>query len=258
MLPSRLAHPTAAFGALGARLLPAVAAIAAIGAFGAFPAGTPGGAESLYLAFAAGVVLLSAAAVAPRPGVEVAAGALVVTLATWALPDGPARGAVVMALAGGALAVAAARRLGSIDDEGRAAAPGWPLPPVAAVGLALGCQVLLRGGELLHAGSALRAAVVFVAFPVAGALAVLALAPLHGRRAALLAGAAAILLAPGFRPASVAALGALAAGSWLLAAGRPAPGDRSGWRVLAPAALLLLAPFAWDVRAAAVGLLQQG
>jgi hypothetical protein len=249
MLPLRLAHPTAA---LGARLLPAVAAIAAIGAFGAFPAGAPGGAESLYLAFAAGVVLLSAAAVAPRPGVEVAAGALVVTLAAWALPEGPARGAVVTALAASTLAVAAARRLGTRGDrEGTA---GWPLPPVAVVGLTLGCQALLRGGELLHAGSALRAAAVFVAFPAAGALAVLALAPLHGRRAALLAGAAAILVAPGFRPASVAALVALAAGSWLFATGRPASGDRSGVAVAIGAALLLVAPFAWDARAAGSGL----
>ncbi len=224
-MPSfRLAHPTVS---LGARVLPALAAMAAmaaLSAFGATAADAPAGAETAYLAFAAGVVLLSAAAVAPRPGLEVAAGALLVTLAAWALPDGPARGAVVMALAAGTLAVAAARWLGRSAEE-------RSLPPLGVVGLALGLQALLRGGELLHAGPPLRAVVLFVGFPVVGALAVLGINRAFGRWPALLAGGAAVLVAPGFRPASLAALVALAAAAWLF--GSPAPGGPVADRRLA-------------------------
>lgn len=245
MLSSRLAHPTAS---LGARVLPALAATVAIFAFGAAAAEAPAGAETSYLAFAAGVVLLSAAAVAPRPGLEIAAGALLVTVAAWALPDGPARGAVAMALAAGTLAVAAARWLGRVAEE-------RSLPALGVVGLALGLQALLRGAELLHAGSPLRAVALFVAFPAVGALAVLGIGRAFGRWPALLAGGAAVLMAPGFRPASLAALVALAAAPWLC--GSPAPGRPLADRRIAlgariAAALLLAAPFAWDLRAALV------
>lgn len=234
-------------------------------------------AESAYLALAAGVVLLAAAAVAPRPGLEVAAGALLATLATWALPEGPARGAVVIGLAAASLALAAARRFATAaTPANRTVPPGLaPVPTLSAVptlGLALGLQALLRGGELLAPGSPLRGVALFVAFPAVGALAVLAIARWHGRRPALLAGAAALLLAPGFRPASIAALVVLAAAPWLLGSA-PLAGPwtralasrverRLGPRgptlcvaaIRTAAAVLLLVPFAWDPRAAGVAL----
>lgn len=248
------------------RLAAPLAAVLAMAALAAFQADPVARAETGYLALAAGVGLLAAAGVAPRPSAETVGGALLVTATVWALPHGPARGAVALALAGAALAVAAVRWLPAAATRGMGGgpaapgaperAPGVPILPVLA--LALGLQAFLRGAELLGPGSALRGTALFVAFPVAGTAALLALARHHGLSRALLAGAAVVLAGPGFRPATVATLVALAAGSRLLARdGRPAVRSIAGAPEAlrhAPrlaAAVLLAAPFAWDPRTAA-------
>jgi hypothetical protein len=71
------------------------------------------------------------------------------------------------------------------------------------------------------------------------------LARRHGGELALLAGGTAVLLAPGWSPGSTLALVALAAGSVL--------GD-GGWRSRTLAALVLVAPLAWEPRAALLGM----
>jgi len=87
--------------------------------------------------------------------------------------------------------------------EGRERAEEGRLPVVPVLALAFGLQALLRASELLAPGSALRSVALFVGFPLAGAVAVLVLAGLHGRRRALLAAAAVLVVGPGFRPATV-------------------------------------------------------
>ncbi len=198
-------------------------------------------AETAYLALAAGAVLVAAAGVAPRSGAHGGLGAALVVTAVWALPAGPARGAAALALAAGTLAVAAFGRRGP--------APARELlAPRAAVALAIGLQALLRGGDLLGTGSLLRTAAVFVAFPAVGAAALIVLGRLQGPSRALLAGAALLALGPGFRPATLTALVALAAAP--VALGRVPGWTRPGARIAALA--LLAAPFAWDPRAAGV------
>lgn len=268
MLRPRLDHPKASLTARLATPLAAVLALAALARFQADPAAA---AETGYLAVALGLVLVAAASVAPRPSAEAVAGALLATAAVWALPPGPARGAVGVAVAAGALAVAVVRWLPLGDGRpARGRAAPAPLPAVPVLALAFGLQALLRGAELLTAPSALLAVVLFVGFPLAGAVAVLALARLHGRRRALLAAVAVLLVGPGFRPATVAALFALAAASWLLArdplgsgllpgaGGEAVRGlgerERATVRlaVRVAAGAVLLAPFAWDPAIAAV------
>lgn len=265
----RLDTSTAALGACLAAPLAAILALASLARFQADPVAA---AETGYLAVAAGVALLAAAAAAGRPAAEGVVAPLLVATAAWTLPEGPARGAVVMALAAGALAVAAWRwlpagggpRPAAIPAAGPGASAGGEavLPALPVVALALGVQVLLRGGELAG-GSTLGALVLFVGFPAAGAAAVLALGRLHGRRRALLAAAAVLAAGPGFRPATVAALLALAAVPLLLArdplatlgpAGEPALRPLVRGLLRASALAALAAPFAWDPRAAAAGL----
>lgn len=247
-------HPTARF----ATPLAAFAALAACARFELDPSAA---AECGYLALALGLALVTAAAVAPRPSVEAVAGSLLATIAVWAVPPGPARGAVALVIGAGALAVAAARWLpfGEEGDE----EDGRRLPLVPVLALAFGLQSFLRAGELLGPGSTFRAVALFVVFPLVGAVAMLALARLHGRRRALLAGAAALVVGPGFRPATLAALVALAAASWLFAreppavwSSRPEVGSRgrsaARLAVRLGAGVVLLAPFAWDPPTAGV------
>ena len=265
----RLDTSTAALGACLAAPLAAILALASLARFQADPVAA---AETGYLAVAAGVALLAAAAAAGRPAAEGIVAPLLVATAVWTLPEGPARGAVVMALAAGALAVAAWRwlpagglpRPATVPASGSSASDAGDagLAALPGAALALGVQVLLRGGELAG-GSTFATLVLFVGFPAVGAAAVLALARLHGRRRALLVAAAVLAAGPGFRPATVAALLALAAVPLLLARDPLAtlgpagePGLRPLVRSLARASALavLAAPFAWDPRAAAAGL----
>lgn len=276
MSPPRPDSSTASLLEWGARLAPPVAAVLALASLAAFQADPRAAAETAFLALAAGMTLLAAAAVSgaaaepadgPWPAAAAVAGSLLVTVAVWTLPAGPARGAVAMVLAAATLAAAGLRWL-----PGRAAHGGGAARVVAAVALAVSLQALLRSGELLGfaagPGEVLRSALVFAAFPLVGAAAVLALARLHGRRRALLAAAAVLLVGPGFRPATLAVLVALSAAPSLLrrdplAAWRspeadPSPGAGrargAGVAVRLGALALLAAPFAWDARAAGAAL----
>jgi hypothetical protein len=139
---------------------------------------------------------------------------------------------------------------------GGEASKGMPSnpPPDALqllIPLALGLQFLLRGELLFEPAASFRTLVALLALPVAGAAAVAVLARRHGRQFALLAGATAVALAPGFNVASTLSLLALAAGDLLASEGL-------GWRAKAAAWLVLLAPVLWEpgpgVAAAVCGL----
>ena len=230
-------------------------------------------AETGFLAFATGIVLLASGAVAAGATVPLLGTAAVVAL-TWIVPAGPARGFLVEATAALALMLAALDR--SAGQGGLAAL----LRPVPALGLAFGLQALLRADELLAPPSATWALVVYAALPTLGALAALALARLDGPAPAALAAAAVLVLGPGFRPATVTALVALAAATVLLGergtlerllSGAPTVSTPSPrWLDLSPAgpagrwlrplarlgaALLLVAPVSWSPSAAFVSIL---
>lgn len=261
-----LPRPDLPTASLAISIAPSLAAVLAVASLGAFQADPGASAETTYLALAAGVVLVAAGALGAKrgtPTAEAVAGPLLVVVAAWTLPVGPARGAVVLTLVAGTLAVAALRLLPRVAAEGPADGDNGTadrLPALPVLALALGLQALLRGGEILLSGDAgwqsvLRGAVLFAVFPAVGAAAVLALARLQGRRRALLAAAAVLLVGPGFRPATLAALVALAAAPALLSRPDALPGGSRTARGLRWTGLVLLAaPFAWDPRAAGAAL----
>ena len=209
------------------RLLVPLAALVAMASFAAREGDPLGALEGAYLAVLAAAALLPVGFLAPWPAIELGLGAVLAAAAVWSLPPGPGRGAAVVLVLVAALAVAAGRRL----REG--------LALTFTIPLALGLQALLRGGLLLMPALTFRTTVALIALPVAGGLAVSLLARRHGIALALIAGATAILLAPGFNVASTLALIALAAGDSLGREdlGRPA-------RMLA--LFVLLAPIAWE------------
>jgi len=242
------------------RLIPPLVGVAAVLSLAAAQRSPEAAAETAYLAFAAGVPLLAAGAVALGVAVPVLGTGAAVALA-WLVPTGPVRGALVGTVAAAVLALAALDRAGLLrgmpDREGRRG--GTPLAallrPVPALGLAFGLQALLRADELLAPPSAFFALVVYVALPAVGALAALALARLESPATAALATAAALVAGPGFRPASVVALVALAAAPVALGRELPPGLERLGRAPRIAAALLLVAPAAWNVEAAVLAAL---
>jgi hypothetical protein len=218
-----------------------VAALAAIGCFAAHEVDPVAGAEGAYLARLAAAVLVAVAALAPAPAAELGLGAALATAAAWVLPGGPGRGAVVLALLLGALAVASARRLmrtpaagnhlgakiaGRPEQSGgeRQAGPrrrvrGAPL--ATAIALCFGWQVLLRGELLFAPGRAMRPWVALVVLPVVAGAALALLWIRRGALPALAAAAVAVVLAPGWTVATTLALVALAGGDSLAPSGRP-------------------------------------
>ncbi len=228
--------PARRTGLTPARLAVPLAAGAAIAALAAAERDPGAAAEGGYLALLAAAALLPTAALAPAPARELGLGAVLAVAAAWALPPGPARGAAVAAVLVATLAVAACRCLART-------LPALPLPVVLP--LSLGLQVLLRGDLLLAPTP--RALVVLVGLPVIGAAALALLARRRGGGVALLAGASALLLGPGWNLAATAALAALAAGD-LLADPPPALGGRWRWAARAAALAVLLAPIAWQQR----------
>lgn len=213
-----------------ARVAVPLAALAAMAALALREVDAVSGAESWYLAILSTAVLLAAAFLARAPAWEAGLGAMLATAAVWALPAGPGRGAVMLLLLLGALALAAARRLAADPDH---------LPLSITVPLALGVQVLLRGGELLFQPQTnVRTLVALIALPVAGAVATTVLAQRHGSLALIAAGTA-VLLAPGWNVAATLGLVALAAGDLIA---RPDIGRITK----AVAVLVLLAPIAWE------------
>jgi hypothetical protein len=226
------------------RLLVPLAALAAMAAFAAREIDPAGAAESAYLAVLAAAVLLPVAFLASWPAVELGLGCTLATAAVWALPAGPGRGTAVVLVLAATLAVAAGRRLLRAEADALSA-------PSVLIPLALGVQILLRGELLFDLTPTPRTLVALIALPVAGALAVAMLSRRHGLPLALIAGATAVSLAPGFNVASTLALIALAAGDFLAR-------EDLGWPAKAAAWGVLLAPIAWEpgpgVAAAVCGL----
>lgn len=230
-----------------ARVAVPLSALAAMAALALREVDPVSGAESWYLAILSTGVLLAAAFLARAPAWEAGIGAMLATAVVWALPAGSGRGAVVILLLLGVLAVAAARRLALLrtppPDFAREEASDhqdlFDLPLGVTVPLALGLQVLLRGGELLFQPQAnVRTLVALLALPVAGAAATSLLAQRHGLRALFAAGAV-LVLGPGWNVMATLALVALAAADL---ADRP----RTGRITRALAALAVLAPIAWE------------
>jgi len=212
------------------RLLVPLAALAAMASFAARETDPSGAAESAYLAVLATAVLLPVGFLARWPAIELALGATLVTAAVWSLPPGPTRGAAVVLVLMATLAVAAGRRFLQGETRHRAQ---------VLIPLALGLQMLLRGELLFAPAASLRTLVALIALPAAGAVAAAVLSRRHGLRLALLAGGAAVALAPGFNVAATLALVALAAGELL-------GWEGLGWPAKAAAWTVLLAPILWE------------
>ena len=176
-------------------------------------------AETAYLGSLAAWVLAAVAWAAPRPALEIGAGATLAVTALWTLPGGPTRAATVATLLV-AVFVAAAWR-------GVAAAPAaldgfsWLRRVLhhasLFVPLAVGAQVLLRGRLLIEAAGDLRALAAFWLSAVLAGLAAAVLAARWGAQPAAAIAAAVALFAPGFSRTAmlclvgIAALGEVAA-----------------------------------------------
>jgi hypothetical protein len=244
--PLRAAPVGRRTGLTAARVAVPLAAGAAIAALAAAERDPVAAAEGGYLALLAAAALLPAGALAPEPARELGLGAVLVAAAAWALPPGPARGAAVAAVLVATLAIAAFRCLARISYRDGASSPLPDLPFAVALPLAVGLQVLLRGDLLLAPD--VRTLVVLVGLPLIGAAALVRLARRWGGGVALVAGASALLLGPGWNVQATAALAALATGDLLA---DPPPALRAGrWRWVGRAAALavLLAPLAWQQR----------
>jgi hypothetical protein len=208
------------------RFLIPLAAFGAMAAFASLEVDPAGAAESGYLALLATAVLLSVAALAPAPAVELGLGATLATSVVWALPQGPGRGAALGLLLAATLAVAAGRALA-----------GNRLGLSVTIPLSLGVQFLLRGELLFHPHPDLRTLVALLVLPLAGAAAVTVLSERHGMLP-LLAAATAVAVAPGWDVAATLGIVTLAAGDVL---GR----REAGWQVRAAAVVPFLVALAW-------------
>lgn len=194
-------------------------------------------AETSYLALLAALVCTALAALSN--GRELFAVALLTTTSAWIVEHGPHRGAVVTALLVVGLASATARRL---SRESALPLAAWMAP-------AIGLQPLLRGDLLLPPLFDLRTLVSLVALPCAAAIALWILARRSGDRTALVAGAAAVVLAPGWNVTVTLALVSLAAGAVFYSPRTDdvqndsrAPRAWQRWAALA----VLMAPPLWD------------
>jgi hypothetical protein len=232
------------------------ATLAAISCFAANEVDPAAAAEGAYLGRLAAAALVAVAALAPSPAAELGLGAALTAAAVWTLPAGPGRGAAVMALLTAALAVAAARRLRHMTTGADEGAGAGRARLAAAVALCFGCQVLLRGELLFAPGRAVRPWVALLVLPVAAGAALAQLWRRRGMLPGLAAGAAAMVLAPGWTVITTLALVALAGGDSLLGAAEPlaTQGQTAArsWtdnaRLAAGVAALLL-PVAWEPRA---------
>lgn len=192
-------------------------------------------AETAYLGSLAAWVLAAVAWAAPRPALEIGAGAPLVVIALWTLPGGPTRAAAVAAVLVAALTAAAWRAvvapavLDGLSWFRRVLHHASLFVP-----LAVGAQVLLRGRLLVEAAGDLRALAAFWLGGVLAGLAAAVFAARWGARAAAAIAAAVALLAPGFNRSGVLILVGIAALGEAVArlrspAGRPGP-TRPVWR----------------------------
>ena len=249
----------------------AVVPLGALAAMAVFAAGQDLPAEAVaegsYLALLATAVLLAVGGLGAS--VELWLGAPLVTLTMWSLPAGPARGAVMTALLVTLLIAAAARRLAGA--AGRSAAATSTAEAFALfLPLAVGMQFLLRGERMVEPALSLEVVGGLLVLPTAAALALAVVAGRRGLPRALLAGAAAAVLAPGFNVAFTVGLASVAAGSFL---GKPRAlsSDRrrstphgaepstlrgwsgwKGWAATVTAITVIAAPVVWEPRTAAV------
>lgn len=245
-MPLRAAPAGRRTGLTAARVAVPLAAGAAIAALAAAERDPIAAAEGGYLALLTAAALLPAGALAPEPARELGLGAVLAAAAAWALPPGPARGAAVAAVLVATLAIAAFRCLARIFYRDGASSPLPDLPFSVVLPLAVGLQVLLRGDLLLAPDW--RTLAVLVGLPLLGAAALVRLARRWDGGVALVAGASALLLGPGWNVPATAALAALAAGDLLA---DPPPTLRAGrwrWAGRAAALAVLLAPLAWQQR----------
>jgi hypothetical protein len=164
--------------------------------------------ETAYLALLGGLVLAGAALLAPpRRNGWPSGGALLATVALWALPAGPPRGATLGA-------VLVATLLGAGWERVRRAEIPLAATALGFAGGALALQALLRAGELLPAylaaaGAAALARLLVPPLLAGGALALLARR--HGIAATITAGMAGALAAGGLTATAALPLLALAA-----------------------------------------------
>jgi len=245
---SPAARSAPSLSALAARSAPPLAAGALLVLLAAFQADRASAAETAYLALWITAVLLPAAALATAPAWESTLGAPLAVLAAWALPAGAARSAVIGALLVTVFALAAARALGSRPRDRHGARDHLAL----TLPLALGAQALLRGELLLAPGPAEVAAL--VALPAIGAGGLALLAARCGRPAALLAGAAAVTLGPGWTAVTALALAGAALGAEVRTVRRRRPGAAASPFAVAALGLLLAVGLATETRAAAAAL----
>jgi hypothetical protein len=232
-------------------LLTALAALAAIAALAAHDADAVSAAEGTYLGRLAAGVLLAVALLVPSPAWEAGWGAALTVAAVWALPAGPGRGAVVVALLAGTLTIASCRRLRRLMavGEGTETAPalrapvsgrGEEAPPavraggtainslIAAGALCCGWQVLLRGELLFAPGHAVRPWMALLALPPAAGAALALFWRRHGVVPALAAAGTAAVLAPGWTVGTTLAFLALAGGCLLASNARARETGRGG------------------------------
>ncbi len=180
-------------------------------------------AEAELLGFLCAAVLVAAAALATfcgrgRSAPELGWVALLATAAVWTGHLGPSRSAVVTALLVVCLAAAARRAWRSTAREH---SPGGPLPPGLTVPVAMGLQLLTRCDLLLPPLLEARTLVSLLLLPALAGVSLSVLGARFGARRAALAGAAAVVAAPGWNVTVTLGLLALAVG--VLAADRRLP-----------------------------------
>ena len=185
-----------------ARYSPAsVAVVLAAGAslflLAAVQADPQAAAETRYLAFWSTAVLLCAAGLSRQPSFELAGSALLLVLAGWALPAGPARAATFSLLLAGGLGLAIHRHLAD-----RSGGFDWSLWIPAALGI----QLLARSDHLLANPLEPKTLVGLVVLPVAAAWSLGTISRNRGVGAALLAAGVSLVLVPGWSVAVVLSL----------------------------------------------------
>jgi len=179
---------------IGNLLLP-VAAWAAIHTFAAAELNPTTGAEGLFLALWAGVMIAVLSALSPPPKLEAAGAAILAVLAVWGIYAVPTRGAAVGLILVAGLSIASWRRLA---DE-------WPRPSWASLfQIALGLQILFGSRMFLHLDWE-RALIDLLALPAVGALAAWFIAA-RQPSAALVGGALVVLQQGGWTPMGVLVL----------------------------------------------------
>ena len=197
-------------------------------------------AETRFLALL-GAVVVGTLALGARRATEALAVALFLPLTLWVVPAGIGRGAAASALLAAAVAVAAWRQWPADGETIR-----WPRWAV----LAVAAQVVLRPELLLAAPPSAREWVALAGLPLLATAALCVVAHHRGAVAALTAGTATLLFAPGLNVAATLCLVAFAA-AFELRASSSAEGRAKTVRELV-AWIALALPLVWEPRAAAL------